>query len=196
MKFVFPIDKTIANGLLNISFQFYWKKLGLSSLILYSTGKRLLNYRRQKSPRSLGITNTKSWVSVRKNHSMQKVGTHPLALLHNIQSKTFNILGTAALAMSGFVLLAMQPDTQVVQASSAENTLYREYKEISQFPMTKQMQKKELTAQNLEEYTVARNDTVNSICLALGIDCETFKSVNDLAYPYSLRVGQTLLVKR
>lgn len=122
--------------------------------------------------------------------------SHPLINLHAVSSRTFNILGTLSIVMTGLLFFAIQPPQQQVFASTASQTvLYQEFQETGYFPMTQQVKQQELAQNKIGQYTVQSGDTVNSICLKLDTDCEVLKEYSQLEYPYSLRTGQTLFYK-
>ena len=171
------------------------EKACLSSLVLYSSGKRLLTKRSTTQPKKVSIQKN-SWLSLRKKNSVVITYASPLARLLVANSKTFNILGTVCLLMTVAVGFAVQPQSaQVLALDTVKATLFHEYKEISTFPQSKQVKALELSANKLGEYVVLANDTVNSICLVLSTDCEQLKTLNELTYPYTLKVGTVLVYK-
>jgi LysM repeat protein len=137
-----------------------------------------------------------SWISLRQKNTVSTLHSSPLSRLLVTNSKAFNILGTVCLLMTIAVIAAIQPQIGQVNAlETTKTTLYHEYKEISIFPQSKQVKAQELSANKLGQYTIAENDTVNSICLSLSTDCEQLKLLNDLTYPYNLKVGNALVYK-
>lgn len=173
------------------------EKLGLSSLVLFSSGKRLLNKSRAARPfPTHTVSRHGAFLVKRSRNQVVSRPNNPLVKLQGVSSHAFNILGTLSIAMTGLLFFVVQPPQQQVFASNASQTvLYQEFQETGHFPMTQQVKQQELAQNKIGQYTVQSGDTVNSICLKLETDCEVLKEYSQLEYPYSLRAGQTLFYK-
>jgi hypothetical protein len=89
---------------------------------------------------------------------------------------------------------ALQPTSDITFASEKkEIALYAEFKEIQEFPRNKQQQASELKKEGRQLYTVKPGDSLQGVCLSLNINCERVKELNNLTYPYSLRLGQSIV---
>lgn len=166
-------------------------------MVLFSPGKRLLTKRRAVRPFQAQKAKRKhSFLVPRSRHDLTKKKSNPLTIIQNVSSRTFNILGTLSLAMTGLVFFTIQPPQQQVFANNQNQTiLYQEFQEIGHFPMTQQVKQQELAQNKIGQYVVQSGDNLNGICLALNTDCEIVKEYSQLEYPYALRTGQVLFYK-
>ena len=113
-------------------------------------------------------------------------------------TSSFRFLGLCAFGLLCFVVVGMLFGDYNAQASGNRGLVYSNFTEITKFIKKTPDPVAPGAAQTtpvLHEYVVKSGDTVMGICSSLQVNCDEFKALNQLVYPYSVGVGQVLKYK-